>query len=266
MTVQEKRDKDCFFAVFTVMAERVSRMEKNTVYRWENTVATYDVDQEGKLKMSAILKYNQEAGEQHISMQGFPAATMRADFGLAFVVSAIAVRVYRRPSVGEKITVETWCEPIKKGYYTRNHRYVARGEVLIECKGQYPLVDTNTGRVTRPLEQLGGKDLLFDERVNDSCEIQKLQPFDQGTQIDRRIFYTDIDYNGHLNNTRYADLVLDSLPQDKMNNEIKEFHIKYKEAAFLNDNITICINNKGDCVECCGKREDRVCFIARCCF
>lgn len=241
-------------------------MDRETVYKWNNTVASYDVDQNGKLKLSAVLKYNQEAGEKHVSRQGFSAARLRSEFGLAFVASAIAVRIYRMPLLGEEITVETWCEPIKKGYYVRNHRYISQAQVLIECKGQYPLVDTVTGRVTRPVQRLGDKEFLFDERVNEGCVIQKLRPTEQGEQVGRRVYYSDIDYNGHLNNARYAELVLDSLPNGRQGKEIKEFHIKYKEAVFLNNNITICINDDKNSVDFCGKKENRVCFMARCCF
>jgi acyl-ACP thioesterase len=48
----------------------------------------------------------------------------------------------------------------------------------------------------------------------------------------RRIVYSDIDYNGHMNNTRYPDMVCDYLPEGTVP-RIHTMHLEFaKEAKY----------------------------------
>jgi acyl-ACP thioesterase len=48
----------------------------------------------------------------------------------------------------------------------------------------------------------------------------------------RRIVYSDIDYNGHMNNTRYPDMVCDYLPDGTVPH-VRTMHLEFaKEARY----------------------------------
>jgi len=48
-----------------------------------------------------------------------------------------------------------------------------------------------------------------------------------------------MDANGHTNNSKYINFVLDSLPEEYQNMTYKDFKINYSKEALLNDEISI---------------------------
>lgn len=77
------------------------------------TVLNADCDFHRKLKPSALFRYVEQAAADHARAYG-----MDDDFFAArhttFLVGKQAVEVYRMPTRGEKITLDTACEPCKK--------------------------------------------------------------------------------------------------------------------------------------------------------
>ena len=55
----------------------------------------------------------------------------------------------------------------------------------------------------------------------------------------RKVGYSDLDSNGHVNNSRYGNYILDALPEDILEQEISEFKINYSKEAFLGEEMTI---------------------------
>ena len=82
------------------------------------TVLNADCDFHRKLKPSALFRYVEQAAADHARAYG-----MDDDFFAArhttFLVGKQAVEVYRMPTRGEKIMLDTACEPCKKGSMKR---------------------------------------------------------------------------------------------------------------------------------------------------
>jgi acyl-ACP thioesterase len=55
----------------------------------------------------------------------------------------------------------------------------------------------------------------------------------------RRVVYSDCDYNGHINNTHYPDLLCDFLP-DGENRPVEDVVINFLGEAPLGDTLTVC--------------------------
>jgi len=60
---------------------------------------------------------------------------------------------------------------------------------------------------------------------------------------DRKVYYSDIDQNGHMNNTNYPDMLLDFLPgvQDK---KVYSFSIHFMNEARLDTSFKIYVANE----------------------
>ena len=66
------------------------------------------------------------------------------------------------------------------------------------------------------------------------------KPQGTGALSFRQVRYTDLDYNLHVNNAVYADIVCDAVPSQVMlSQEIAQFGILYQKEAKLNQEIRL---------------------------
>lgn len=192
---------------------------------------TYDikdnmVDCQGYLKPSQILFIAQDMGGRHCKELTLSYDDMAAK-GLFWAVSRHRVQITRLPKSGESIRVETWAMPTTAAAYPRS--VVAYDEEGKECFRSITLwvimtLDTRkmiapsksgiqVMGITRGLELASPKGLVARNMLNSSP---------------RRVCYTDIDRNGHMNNTRYMEWVDDLFPSTfHREHHLKEFLVCY---------------------------------------
>ena len=79
---------------------------------------------------------------------------------------------------------------------------------------------------------------------------------------ERRITYADLDYNMHMNNTKYPDMVCDFLPDPSACRVVGASLAYYREAAY-GDTLTVERAEGGEGVYYFRtKRQDTVCLEA----
>ena len=113
------------------------------------TVLNADCDFHRKLKPSALLRYVEQAAADHARAYGMDDDFFAARH-TAFLVGKQAVEVYRMPTRGEKITLDTACEPCKKGSMKRiTHILDEAGKelALVDCR--WIVVNTEMGHIMR---------------------------------------------------------------------------------------------------------------------
>ena len=184
------------------------------VYEWHTQVASYDVGPDRLLTPAAQLRLQQEAGERHFGEGGLHFEGIAA-MGMAFLVLENNAVIHRRPAIGEKITVKTWSRNIKGLRFFRCYRFEDEaGSILIDSVASFALVDLNTHMLLRPsafpVEVSHQPDLAH--TCPDPSRIVK--PAESEPCGQHTVVLSELDFNGHLNNTRYADILFDVLPPD----------------------------------------------------
>ena len=76
-------------------------------YIWDYQICTYDVGPNSQLRLSNLLRLQQEAGERHLA-EGQLAYQNLAKMGMAFLVVRANLQIERLPRTGEKVKVCTW--------------------------------------------------------------------------------------------------------------------------------------------------------------
>ena len=182
------------------------------MYAWQTTVATYDVGPDRLLTPSAQLRLQQEAGERHFREGGLDFEGIAA-LGMAFVVLQNNAVIYRRPRMGEDITLKTWSRTIKGVRFYRCYRFEdSEGKVLIDSMATFALVDLHTHAMLRPTAfPYEIKEQTFEHTCADAPRLR--MPAEKTPCGVHTVRASELDFNGHLNNTRYADIVFDHLPQ-----------------------------------------------------
>lgn len=174
--------------------------------KWHDTNANREV------YPSKVLMYMQETANAQLVANGIPLDALRDQRGLAFLLSRISIRFYQPLYTGDLIDVETWiCEG--RGYgFDRCFRVLRGGETVAEAYSVWALLNLRERRLMRVDEFSYGfaPDLPLESGLSTRVRVPAL---DRMICVgERRIVFSDIDYNGHMNNTNYPDMLCDFIP------------------------------------------------------
>ena len=170
-----------------------------------NVISQY-TDADGVLRPAALLRYMQEAASNAMIADG-PSYDELAERGLIFVISKITMSIYADIHANDTIEVETWATESTRASYNRAYRVLRDGMVVAEAASVWALLDTNRRRLVR----VGDIDLGYreDEPLDIEVPAKLRIPEDMKLLGERRVSYSDIDRNRHMNNTAYVDMICD---------------------------------------------------------
>lgn len=200
------------------------------IYVKNFTVDDSWVDRYGRMKPSMLLYLAQEMGGQHSALMSLDYDTL-ASRRLFWAVSRHGVQIDRMPTRGETIRVETWPLPATRAAYPRSViGYDENGSECFRVITLWVLMDLDTRRMILPGKS--GIMVVGTLRGNELPAPAGLILRPVGSVQNRTVAFTDLDRNGHMNNTRYLDWVDDLLPSAfHMGNTVKEFTACYLSEA-----------------------------------
>jgi medium-chain acyl-[acyl-carrier-protein] hydrolase len=207
-------------------------MEK--IHREKFRIKFYDTDFESYAKLYSIINYMQETSEQHSTKIGIGYEALIKQ-GLFWVVSRIQVKINKYPKNMDNVIMETWPSGIDKLFFKRNFRLLDEEEnVLVEILAYYLLIDSNAKFPQRP-SRLQQEVEVIQERFGEDKKLDKIKMASNHIETqERKVTYSDIDLNLHVNNAKYIGWVEDlfDLAQYK-ERRISELQLNFvKEAKF----------------------------------
>ena len=180
------------------------------IYRKDFEIDDSQVDCFGRMKLSQILFVAQEMGGEHSALMALDYDTL-ARRRLFWAVTRHRVQITRLPHSGETIHVETWPMPTTRVAFPRS--VVAYGEDGSECFraiSLWVLMDLDTRNMILPGKS--GITVTGTVRGTELAIPAGLIPRQLANSRSRTVCFTDLDRNGHMNNTRYPDMLCDFLP------------------------------------------------------
>ena len=79
---------------------------------------------------------------------------------------------------------------------------------------------------------------------------------------ENEVMFTELDHNGHLNNTHYSDIALNSLPEHHKNEFLSQMKIIFLSECKLNDIINTIFFKDSDIDVIRGEKNEHPVFIA----
>ena len=230
-------------------------------------IATYDIGFNNQMKISSIMKYQQDIGDEYLASSGFTHDYLYNEVGVFFAVSHMRIHIFRLPKLDETVQLTTWCTGGgDESKFRRCFRFSSEnGETLIESIALLPVIDVNTRRAIRPSRVEAFQVFAYNDLPLSIVNPKKVAKKEEYTHsLSRTIRYSDLDYNGHVNNTVYADIILDSLPKGTETNEIEQLDIYFRAEMKMGQNITVSSVVEGETAYFCGENDGTVCFTAKC--
>ena len=175
------------------------------------------IDKSDRLTLDAMFQFFQEAAISHAENLEVGREDMSRK-SQGWVLSRISVAVDRRPNYGETITVRTWPRGGEKLFALRDFDIRDKDDIpVVSARSGWLIVDLEKRRPIRPqavmdnLPQNEGLNALSCglAALTENSSLKKQDTAASGTE--RKALYTDVDYNGHVNNVRYIQWIEDAI-------------------------------------------------------
>ena len=209
------------------------------VYQQTFPITDNCVDSFGRLKPSMVLFFVQEAAGQHCMNLSVDYDTLAAR-RMFWAVIRHRVQITRLPMRGETIRVETWPMPTTRVAYPRSMvAYDAQGNECFRSISLWVLMDLDSRNMILPGKS--GISVVGTLRGNELASPLGLVPKEHTNHRSRSVCFTDLDRNGHMNNTRYLDWIYDLLPSSfHREHTPKEFTVCYLNESLEGQTLELC--------------------------
>ncbi|HET6872902.1 MAG TPA: acyl-ACP thioesterase domain-containing protein [Sporolactobacillaceae bacterium] len=200
-----------------------------------------DVDFTKELKLSTLFSYFQDTASLASEALGCGIETLKETHGVAWVLTRIYVEILRHPILDEVITIETW--PLEPGKLEFDRDFFVRdanGKVIIKAVSKWVIMDLKERKLKR-------SDAIGIHYPVDTAEraiegkLRKLKDFGHPEVVYNKVIgYSDIDFNGHLNNSRFVDYIMDCFSiEDHKTQTIHTLDLNFIQEALPGESITI---------------------------
>lgn len=200
------------------------------IYQKSYTISSTAVDRYSRLKPTEVLCYAQEVAVEHCNRLHVSVVSSEQQ-ELFWAIIRHRVQITRLPMEGETIRVETWPMPTTRSAYPRSTvAYDEQGEEIFRTLGLWVLMDRQSRSMVLPGKS--GVDLQGLLRGNELTVPGSLVPKMLEHHMSHIARYSELDCNGHVNNTKYMDWICDLLPSAfHKEHPVKEFTICYHTEA-----------------------------------
>ena len=227
-------------------------------YTQEFRIASYQTDLTARIRPSAILEIMQEMAGAHAEM--LDVGRKRLDpMNLCWVLTRVEVRMDRMPVSGEIISVETFPMPNRRVFFPRYFIFRDAQGQQIGCAGSMWVVLNMTTRTmasgaeitafmpdNRDLSAPMGMPATVEDAAGEAAEALRLP------------VYTDLDVNGHVNNTRYLDWCCNALGIDVMQGHaLLHFAVNFNQEILPGQEVRTVLRRDGDAFSFSGFEGDK---------
>lgn len=210
------------------------------IYSKEYEVNYYDVDSNLNCNVSKLLSMFSDIGNKHTETLGYGINEYLKE-GITWVFYNYKIDIKRYPKYGEKINLTTVAEGFKKYYATRSYEIKdEEGNVIVTGQAIFLMIDIEKRRAIRiPKKQYE----LFkvEEDIKGPFKLPRMKDLDEvNFNEEFRVRYSDIDSNKHVNNTRYVDWAIETLPEEIiLNYKLENLSVIFEKECKYGEKVNV---------------------------
>lgn len=207
---------------------------------WESRypIASTLVNFQKRLSLSHLLGLMQESAWVHAAHLGQGHRETHAR-GAAWVLVRQRVEMEQWPSWEQELVLRTWLRPPGAAMVVRDFEFFLDDHKVGQAAAHWITIDERHRRPVR----LGFPDnpALFRQEGHLLIEPRKLAASSELALLERfQVRTSDLDLHGHVNNTRFADWILDSLPLSvHQENHLREYEINFLAEANPQETVEV---------------------------
>lgn len=218
------------------------------ILKKEYALTASDIDTHRRLRMSALLSYLQNMATEHADILDFGGERMMREYGAVWIMVRSHTALRRPIGMDETLEIHTWPRGIGKAATVfRDFDIFAGGEHVGEVTMSWVLADLESRKILKPALIPAVMESPYPEIVKALVPGKIVMPAELLPAMTRPVYYSDTDVNGHMNNTRYADIVCDAIRYERCTGQfISELQINYLQESFPGDVLTILCGGSED--------------------
>ena len=221
-------------------------MEYKRIWTDDYTIHSYESDKNAKATPIALLQFMQESAWKHAEHLDL-GLTHLSPKGLAWVLARLSLKINSLPEWHEKIVLETWPSGLDRLLAHRDFRISSQtNQILAVGSTSWLVIDVERRRPQKTssyfyLDQWDGE-RVFPRFTGKVPPVNNADP-----ASDHQVYYSHLDVNGHVNNVKYLEFVLDSLPMYFLAKyHLSALQMNFLAEALYGDTIEIKTQENGD--------------------
>lgn len=220
----------------------------------EYEIHFYEIDYSRKALITSIVNFFGDIAMKQSDDLGVGIDWL-GERNLAWVLYKWDIKMIRYPKMNEKITVRTWPYSFRKFYAYRQYDIVdSQGDVICTANSIWFLIDIIKRKPTKV------RDEMYEAYgINKDCnEVIDFGKIDVPQEIHEskyfNVRYSDIDTNRHVNNAKYIDWCIETVPMDVvLKYSLKNIKVIYEKETNYGERIKASTE--------IFREEDRVTFL-----
>lgn len=209
-------------------------------YSEKYTVTSHNVDVNNNLRPTMLGQFMQETANHHMRDRK-PTYYELFSVGKSFIVTRMAFEIMEQIHQYDNIEVKTWRCPEKAATFIRCFVVESDGRPVAKAYSEWAVANRNTGKLCKA-DEVDISNYETDEPLEMSVPVRFRLPKDAdwkhvGT---KRVMYSDVDMNMHMNNTRYLDMLWNYIPEI-VSRKVTSISIRYMAEAPINEDMEIFI-------------------------
>lgn len=211
-----------------------------TLNTYEYSVAPENIDFQGQITVPSLCRNMINAIGQNIRKEGYGIDVLKRE-NLSWVLVRSAFEIDERPGLYVPLFVSVWPVPGSGLIFNRCVRiFNYEGREVGRGTTEWCVIDISTRHPVNPSICAAGLDLSI------PCKSpRRIRSFDPEFVDSRKVGYSDCDFNGHLNNTRYIEMLYDVLPHEILSRPSPvRLDINYRHEASCGENVSLGIKHE----------------------
>lgn len=200
------------------------------------TLASSDFDEYGNIFPGRVLALFETAANHHAVLLGIDHTAMAAR-GFLWVVTQIKYQILSQAAPDTELKIKTWPLPPDRLGYRREYLVTsADGKALIKATSNWVFIDIKNRRLAKTFSIY--PEASYCTEQNFSERPKRLRDFEADSQA--FLLSPDqsaIDFNGHVNNTKYADFILCAL--QSLGGKVAAFQIDYHREVMCGQSLRL---------------------------
>jgi len=235
------------------------------IYQKEEKIRFYDLDANGDVKLTSLLKHMSEASWTNAEELG-AGLDKTLEVGLAFIIQRIGMRIFKMPELNQKIMVRTWPAETTRSAFKRNGDIQDEdGNKMMEWESLWVLIDINERKIKRP--SASPTEFTLYGKMGVEIEADKIVMPDEKelhASYKHTVQFSELDINSHMNNAIYGDLIANVLALSTSPNiqTWKEVQFNYVHEAKLSDEVMVNGYQSEEQLYISGASEEKTIFTA----
>lgn len=241
--------------------------DESNKFFYETMIYFSQCNMDKKFGLDSLLKLTSDVAVEDFNVRNMSRDAL-TEKGIAILVSRCSFKIYKYPTENQHVVLSTWEEKSEALQFVRDYEIRSEdGEKLISGFSTWLLVDLKNRRLMpiKKFDEMGLRTPSELKMDHDCLPCGKITLSENAKLLaERKICYSDIDANGHTNNSRYAAFAVDALPPEYRGKQFTDFRINFSKEAMIDETLQIfgdiCDDEKK--ITVVGKTSEAVSFEA----